>query len=69
MASIHVRSTLRRVGNSLAFLIPASDARRAGLVAGQPVEADIKSEPPEILGFLSSLPYEPFVREHDDRDD
>ena len=61
---------LRRVGNSLALLVPAREVERVGLKEGQYVGARLNPAPEEILGFLKrrGVPYEPFVREAERRD-
>lgn len=66
---IHLVAPVRRVGNSLAVIIPAEDARRAGLVEGSIVEADLRPTLPPILGMLKGATPSPFRREksHDDR--
>ena len=51
------------MGNSLAILIPADAARKAGLHEGDGVEAELRLKRPEALGLLSDLPYEPFTRD------
>lgn len=60
--SIHVVGEVKRVGNSLAVFIPAEDARRLGLKAGQKVGATIRRAPQRLLGLLKDLPYQPFTR-------
>lgn len=60
--SIHVVGEVKRVGNSLAVFIPAEDARRLGLKAGQKVGATIRRAPQRLLGLLKDLPYRPFTR-------
>lgn len=53
---------LRRVGNSLAFFIPASETRRLDLQEGQTVDVTLTPRVPAALGLLADLPYEPFDR-------
>lgn len=50
-----IRGRIRRVGNSLAFIIPASEARRAKLVPGQEVDAEIQVFPRSPLGLLRGV--------------
>jgi hypothetical protein len=56
---------LRRVGNSLALLIPARVGRKAGFRAGQKVRAHLEPEIPEPLGLLIGLKFGPFDRHED----
>lgn len=49
MGRVSVHGHIRKTGNSLAFIIPAAEARRAGLRPGQAARADI--EPDEDDGF------------------
>lgn len=60
---LRIVGTVRRVGNSLAFFIPAKEARRADLKEGQKVEVEIHTEVPDPFGLLKDVPYEPFSRE------
>lgn len=62
---IHVAGPARKAGNSLALLIPAEQAREAGIVEGTPIEADISVAPDELFGLLKDLPYRPFDRHAD----
>jgi hypothetical protein len=67
---IHVLGRVRRVGNSLALLIPAQEARRAGLEPGDAVDAELRPRPTGAYGLLKGiLPYERFSREGLYRDD
>lgn len=59
---LRLRARVRRVGNSIALIIPAKAAREAGLRAGDQVEASIQVRGPDPLGLLKDLPYEPFER-------
>lgn len=69
MAELHLHATVRRVGNSLALVIPADQARRAGIKAGDAVDADVRTKAQPALGLLKGkLPYEPFSRRDVDRD-
>ena len=65
---VHLHAKVRKVGNSLALLIPADTAKKAGLHEGDDVDADLtKSEDKgwtEVFGLLKGkIPYEPFSRE------
>ncbi len=62
MTELRVSGHVRRVGNSLALLIPLPDARKAGISAGDPVDAVIHSGVPDALGLLADFPYRPFER-------
>jgi hypothetical protein len=62
MTELHVSGHIRRVGNGLALLIPLREARKAGLSAGDPVDAILKSGVPDAFGLLEDLPYRPFER-------
>lgn len=69
MAVLHIHGTVRRVGNSLAVVIPAEDARRAGIKAGDAIDADLRPQPQPTLGLLKGkLAYEPFSRRDGDRE-
>ena len=59
---VRVVARVKKVGNSLAVFIPAADARRAGLVEGQLVEATVRAHAPAPLGLLQDLAYQPFQR-------
>lgn len=61
---IRVVGQVRRVGNSLAFFIPADEARKARLHEGETVDVRIRKEVPSPRGLLSEegLAYEPFDR-------
>lgn len=66
---LHIHATVRRVGNSLAVLIPAEEARRVGMKEGDPVDADVRTGPLPALGLLKGkLRHEPFSRRSLDRD-
>jgi len=60
-----VAGVVRRMGNSLAVIIPADQARRAGLVAGIPISAEIQPRPVEVLGILKGGKFRPFDRHED----
>ncbi|HLE46878.1 MAG TPA: hypothetical protein VI818_01170 [Candidatus Thermoplasmatota archaeon] len=62
MPRIHVRARVRRVGNSLAILLPAAQVKDAGLQAGQTVEAEIETDVRSPVGLLKHIPYEEFQR-------
>jgi hypothetical protein len=62
MRELRVSGHIRRVGNGLALLIPVAEARRAGLSAGDPVDAVIQSGVTDAFGLLKDLPYRPFQR-------
>ena len=59
---LRVAGPIHRVGNGLALLIPVAEARKAGLGAGDPVDAVIHSGVPDAFGLLRDLPYRPFDR-------
>jgi antitoxin component of MazEF toxin-antitoxin module len=59
---MRVSGHIRRVGNGLALLIPVRDARRAGLSAGDSVDAVIRSGVPDAFGLLRDLRFHPFAR-------
>lgn len=63
---IHIAGRVRRVGNSLAFFIPAADARAAGLHEGDPVDVHIRRGLPQPLGLLKDLEHTPFDRRGED---
>jgi hypothetical protein len=62
MRELRVSGHVRRVGNSLALLIPVADAKKVGLAPGDPVDAIIQSGVPDAFGLLKDLPYRPFDR-------
>lgn len=62
ITQLQVSGRIRRVGNGLALWIPARDARKAGLAAGDPVDAVIRRGVLDAFGLLSDLPYRPFER-------
>ena len=59
---LRVSGRIRRVGSSLALLIPTRDALKAGLSAGDPVDAVLRSGVADAFGLLKDLPYRPFER-------
>ena len=62
VTELHVSGHVRRVGNSLAVLIPIAEARKAGISTGDPVDVLIRSGVPDAFGLLKGLPYVPFER-------
>lgn len=56
-----------RVGNSLAVFIPAETVRKAGLAAGDRVQATLQSSIVDPFGLLSDLDTKPFVRHNEER--
>jgi antitoxin component of MazEF toxin-antitoxin module len=69
MKELRLHGKVRRVGNSLAILIPAKEAREAGMKEGDSIAGSIHSDVPEILGLLKGkMPYEPFSRRDFDHD-
>jgi len=63
MTSLDIVGTVRRLGNSLALVIPAREARRAGIRPGGRVRAHVETDAPAPLGLLADLDYQPFARE------
>lgn len=53
---------LRRVGNSLAVLVPSKEARRSGLHEGDAVSLTLRKGKVEPLGLLKDLYDGPFQR-------
>ncbi len=62
MRELRVSGHIRRVGNGLALLIPVGEAKKAGLAAGDPVDAVLRSGVADGYGLLKDLPYRPFDR-------
>jgi len=62
MAQLQVAGRIHRVGNGLALLIPVREARKAGLAAGDPVDAVITPGVDDAFGLLKDLPYSAFDR-------
>jgi hypothetical protein len=62
MRSVRVSGRLRRVANGLALRVPAREARRAGLAAGDAVDAIIRYRVSDPFGLLHGLSYRPFER-------
>lgn len=63
---VRVVTRVKKVGNSLAVFIPASDARAAGIEEGQLVEAVVRPHAPAPVALLQGLAYEPFRRREED---
>jgi hypothetical protein len=66
MAKVRVHGRLRKVGNSLALLIPAAAARRGGLRPGLTASAEIEPEGDDACGFLSDVYDGPFARSNEE---
>jgi antitoxin component of MazEF toxin-antitoxin module len=66
VSKIRLHGRIRRVGNSLALLIPAPEAKRGGVRAGQTVHADIEVEDDDALGFLADVYDGPFQRNQEE---
>lgn len=47
--------TVRKMGNSLAVIIPSKAAKRARITEGVPVRAKVSVEVPEPFGLLSGM--------------
>ena len=62
MSRLHVTVPVRKVGNSLGILLPAAEARKAGLQEGEMVDALLETKVSEPLGLLKDLPYREFRR-------
>lgn len=62
VTELRVSGVVRRVGNGLAILIPVRDARKAGISAGDPVDAVIQSGVLDAFGLLKEYPFRPFER-------
>lgn len=62
MTKIRVRGLLRKVGNSLAMIIPAPEAKRGALRPGQAAWAEIEPEADDGFGFLADVYDGPFRR-------
>lgn len=69
MADVEIRvvGQVRQVGNSLAFFIPADDARKADLEEGETVDVRIHKDVSSPRGLLheTGLPYERFDRDEE----
>jgi antitoxin component of MazEF toxin-antitoxin module len=55
MDEIEVVGPVRRMGNSLALVIPSKDARRAHISEGDPVRARVSVEVPQPFGLLKGV--------------
>ena len=55
MDEIEVVGPVRRMGNSLAVIIPSKAAKRANITEGVPIRARVSVEVPEPFGLLSGL--------------
>jgi hypothetical protein len=55
MSEIEVVGPVRRMGNSLALIIPSKEARRAHITEGVPVRARVSVEVPPPLGLLKGV--------------
>lgn len=53
MPEIEIVGPVRRMGNSLAVVIPSKAAKRANITAGVPVRARVSVEVPKPFGLLS----------------
>lgn len=61
--TLHLQGKVRRLGNSLAFVIPAAEARKAHIQEGTDIQAEVTVGKPRLLGLLKGvIPYEPFSR-------
>ena len=52
VTEVEVAGQVHRVGNSLAIVIPAKDARRVHLKVGDPVHAVLRVDVPRPFGLL-----------------
>jgi hypothetical protein len=52
---IEIVGPVRRMGNSLAVIIPSKDARRARITEGVPVRARVSVEVPSPFGLLKGV--------------
>ena len=55
MSEIEVVGPVRRMGNSLAIVIPSKAAKRAHITEGIPVKARVSIEVPEPFGLLKGV--------------
>lgn len=62
MTEFEVVGPVRKVGNSLAVMIPARAARRAKIREGVPVRARVSVESVEPLGLLKGIAKGKFER-------
>ena len=59
---LRVSGHVRRVGNGLALLIPVAAAKKAGIAAGDPVDAVIHSGVADAFGLLRGHRFQSFER-------
>jgi hypothetical protein len=62
MEEIEVVGPVRRMGNSLAVVIPSKEAKRAHITEGIPVRARVSVEVPRPFGLLKGIARGPFGR-------
>lgn len=62
MAELIFAAPVRRFGNSLAVIIPAEEAKRAGILEGTRVAATLRPQVPSPLGMLKDLKWEPYAK-------
>jgi hypothetical protein len=55
MEDIEVVGPIRRMGNSLAVVIPAKQAKRAHLTVGVPVRVRLSVDIPQPFGLLKGI--------------
>jgi antitoxin component of MazEF toxin-antitoxin module len=55
MNEIEVVGPVRKMGNSLAVVIPSKDAKRAHITEGVPVRARVSVEVPRPFGLLKGV--------------
>jgi hypothetical protein len=55
MEEIEVVGPVRRMGNSLAVVIPSKEAKRAHITEGIPVRARVSVEVPQPFGLLKGI--------------
>ena len=55
MDEIEIVGPVRRMGNSLAVIIPSKDARRAQITEGVPVRARVSVQVPRPFGLLKGI--------------
>jgi antitoxin component of MazEF toxin-antitoxin module len=53
MEEIEVVGPVRRMGNSLAVIIPSKAAKRANITEGVPIRARVSVDVPQPFGLLS----------------
>lgn len=62
MEEVEVIGEVRKMGNSLAVIIPSKAAKRANIREGVPVRARVSVEVPEPFGLLAGLAKGSFSR-------